>query len=87
DDRIRERVRGGGFKIRLKKASKAVVVDKKENRVKVEKILRVIETPSNKEYARRGIITKGSIIEVESGKAIVVSRPGQDGVINAILMK
>ncbi len=87
DERVKKRVRGGGFKIRLKKVSKAVVIDKTENKVKVERILRVLETPSNKEYARRGIITKGTIIEVESGKAKVISRPGQDGIVNAILMK
>lgn len=87
EERAIERGRGGNLKIRLKRASRAVVIDKKENKVKVEKILRVVETPSNKEYARRGIITKGAIIEVESGKAVVVSRPGQDGVVNAILLK
>ncbi len=83
----KERVRGGNYKIRLKKAVKAVVVNPKTNEVKVEKIVSVVETPANREYARRGIITKGTIIEVESGKAKVVSRPGQDGVINAILLE
>lgn len=87
DEKTIEKGRGGNIKIRLKKASRAVVIDKKENKVKVEKILRVLETPSNKEYARRGIITKGTVIEVESGKAVVVSRPGQDGIVNAVLLK
>ncbi|HID05027.1 MAG TPA: hypothetical protein EYP20_04390, partial [Aigarchaeota archaeon] len=32
-------------------------------------------------------ITKGTIIETELGKAVVTSRPGQDGVINAILLE
>ncbi|AFH43213.1 30S ribosomal protein S8e [Fervidicoccus fontis] len=81
------KVRGGNIKIKLKKASKAVIMSKDGKTVKVEKISRVVETPSNKEFARRGIITKGSIIEVESGKALVVSRPGQDGVINAVLIE
>jgi len=87
EERSVEKGRGGNLKVRLKKASRAVVIDRGENKVRVEKILRVLETPSNKEYARRGIITKGTVIEVESGKAVVISRPGQDGVVNAILLK
>ena len=35
----------------------------------------------------RGIITKGALIETELGKAIVTSRPGQDGVVNALLVE
>ncbi|MCE4622698.1 MAG: 30S ribosomal protein S8e, partial [Desulfurococcales archaeon] len=33
------------------------------------------------------IIVKGAIIETTEGKAIVTSRPGQDGVVNAVLIK
>jgi small subunit ribosomal protein S8e len=31
-------------------------------------------------------MTKGAIIETEMGKAKVTSRPGQDGVVNAVLL-
>jgi SSU ribosomal protein S8E len=47
----------------------------------------VLETPANREYARRGIIVKGAIIQTEMGKAVVTSRPGQDGAVNALLLK
>ncbi|RLF79472.1 30S ribosomal protein S8e, partial [Thermococci archaeon] len=43
--------------------------------------------PANRQYVRRNIITKGAIIQTEIGKAIVTSRPGQDGVVNAVLIK
>jgi small subunit ribosomal protein S8e len=33
------------------------------------------------------VITKGAIIETEKGLAKVVSRPGQDGVVNAVLIE
>ena len=33
------------------------------------------------------MITKGAILETEDGKCKVVSRPGQSGVINAILVQ
>ncbi len=81
------RTRGGNWKVRLKKASHANVLDPESKTYKKVKILRVVETPSNKEYARQSIITKGTIIETEAGLAKVVSRPGQEGVINAILIK
>ena len=81
------RVRGGNYKIRLKRAVYANVVDPKSGTIKKVRITRVLETPSNPNYARMNIITKGSIIETEMGKARVTSRPGQDGVVNAILIE
>ncbi|ABU81949.1 30S ribosomal protein S8e [Ignicoccus hospitalis] len=82
-----ERVRGGNIKVRLRYAAYANVVDPNENVAKKVKILRVLETPANKELARHGIIVKGTKIETELGVAVVTSRPGQDGVINAVLIE
>ncbi len=45
----------------------------------------VAENPSNPNYARRNIITKGAILDTSEGKARVTSRPGQDGQVNAVL--
>ena len=56
-------------------------------KVKKTKILRVLENPTNSDYQRRGVITKGAILETEDGKCRVVSRPGQHGIVNAILVK
>ncbi|MCD6373513.1 MAG: 30S ribosomal protein S8e [Thermococcus sp.] len=79
------RTYGGNRKVRLIEASYANVFD--GGKGKKVKVLRVIENPANRQYVRRDIITKGAIIETEIGKAIVTSRPGQDGVINAVLLK
>ena len=46
----------------------------------------VVENPSNPNYVRRNIITKGAIIETSEGRARVTSRPGQDGQVNAVLV-
>ncbi len=46
----------------------------------------VAENPSNPNYVRRNIITKGAIIETSEGRARVTSRPGQDGQVNATLV-
>ena len=51
------------------------------------KIIKVLENDTNSDYKRRGVITKGAILETEEGKCRVVSRPGQHGVVNALLVK
>ncbi len=57
------------------------------SKVKKTKILKVLENPTNNDYKRRGIITKGAVLEIHEGKCKVVSRPGQSGVVNAIIIK
>ncbi|HSB50189.1 MAG TPA: 30S ribosomal protein S8e, partial [Nitrosopumilaceae archaeon] len=57
------------------------------SKVKKAKIIKVLENPTNNDYQRRGVITKGAILETQEGKCKVVSRPGQHGVVNAILIK
>jgi small subunit ribosomal protein S8e len=56
-------------------------------KVKKAKILKVLKNPSNNDYERRGVISKGAVLETEDGQCRVVSRPGQDGAVNAILIK
>jgi len=46
----------------------------------------VAENPSNPNYARRNIITKGAILDTSEGKVRVTSRPGQDGQVNGVLV-
>lgn len=81
------RVRGGNLKIKCKKASYANVLDPATNTVKKVKIVRVVETPANRELARLAVMTKGSVIETELGLVKVTSRPGQHGIVNAVLIK
>ena len=57
------------------------------SKVKKSKIVRVLENPTNNDYQRRGVITKGAILETEDGKCKVVSKPGQYGSVSAILIK
>ncbi|MEM4296071.1 MAG: 30S ribosomal protein S8e [Candidatus Anstonellales archaeon] len=78
------RTRGGNRKIKVKKDSYANVAT--ENGIKRAKIIKLLQG-NNPDYTREGVITKGSIIETEIGKAIVTSRPNQHGVINAKLIK
>ena len=80
------KTRGNNRKTALKTVSHVnLVLD--NAKIKRSKIIRVLENATNNDYQRRGVITKGAILETENGKCKVVSRPGQDGIINAILVK
>ena len=83
---VTRKVRGKNQKTALKTIDfvNLATVDAK---VKKSKILKVLENPTNNDYQRRGVITKGAILETQDGKCKVVSRPGQNGIVNAILIK
>jgi small subunit ribosomal protein S8e len=80
-----QRTRGGTLKTSLRSAEFANVQDS-QGKIKKVKITRVLRNPANRDYERRGVITKGALIDTEVGNARVTSRPSQDGVINAILV-
>jgi small subunit ribosomal protein S8e len=75
--------RGNTTKFRAVTTDVASVADGEE--VHEATIEQVLENPSNPNYARRNIITKGALIETSEGEARVTSRPGQDGQVNAVL--
>ena len=81
------RTRGGNTKVKLLKDNMANVKVLKKNKIQRVKITTVKENIADPNYVQRNIITKGALIETELGVARVTSRPGQDGVINAILIK
>lgn len=85
--KVTRRVRGNNNKTALKTVEFANISNPEENKTTKSKILRVIKNAANKDYERRGVITKGTVIETELGLARVVSRPGQVGLINAIQLK
>ncbi|MCX8182505.1 MAG: 30S ribosomal protein S8e [Candidatus Methanomethyliaceae archaeon] len=87
ESRSIERAYGGNMKIKLEEALFVNVTDPKTHITKRSRIIKVKDNPSNVDYARRGIITKGAIVETELGDAKITSRPGQHGLLNAILLK
>jgi small subunit ribosomal protein S8e len=50
------------------------------------KITDILESPDNRNFSRLRIMTKGSIISTEAGKAIITNRPGKEGSVNARLI-
>ncbi|MBE6504310.1 30S ribosomal protein S8e [Methanobrevibacter millerae] len=87
EKRLRKiRTRGGNEKLRLASANKINLTDVKSGKTQVTDILGVIENDANPNYVRRNIVTKGAVVETPEGNAKVTSRPGQDGVVNGILI-
>jgi small subunit ribosomal protein S8e len=80
------RTRGGHEKTILMSTNVAHVLDPKTGKTNKAEIKTVLENKANPHYVRRNIITKGAIIDTSIGKAKVTSRPGQDGIINAVLI-
>jgi small subunit ribosomal protein S8e len=87
DTRLKKiRTQGNNRKTRAKTLNMAYVIDQKNNKTSKSEIKSVIGNPANINYIRRNIINKGAIIETSLGKARVTSRPGQTGMINAVLI-
>ncbi len=80
------KTRGKTVKVKLRVAQYVNVITKTGKSKKVE-IIGVKENPANPHYVRRNVVTKGAIIDTKIGQARVTSRPGQDGNINAVLLK
>jgi small subunit ribosomal protein S8e len=79
-------VYGGNEKACALRAQFANVTNPADGTTKKAKIETVEENGANPNYVRRNLLTKGAIIRTEIGRARIMSRPGQDGVINAVLL-
>ena len=80
------RGRGRSVKVKVLRDKYACVTDSKSGKTEKVEIMRVVKNPANVDYNRRGVMTKGAIIETPKGLARVTSRPGQNGIINAVLI-
>ena len=81
------RTRGGRLNFGLRYANKANIYDPSTSKTLRTDIIRVTANPANREYERRGVITRGATIETKLGKARVTSKPSDDGVVNGVLIK
>ncbi len=88
EKRVRtERTRGGNEKTRLLGENKVNLYDPSTKKFDVVEVDSVLESPADINYVRRNIMVKGSIVETKKGKAKITNRPGQEGAINAVLIK
>lgn len=81
------RKKGGDLKQILLSSDTANVLDIKTKNFEQLKIESVLENPANRHFIRRNILTKGTIIKTSKGNARITSRPGQEGTVNAVLIK
>jgi len=85
--KVREvRNRGGSSKTIMIAADTINLLDPKTKKCVKAKVKNVIENPANRHFVRRNIMTKGTIVETDKGKARITNRPGQEGTINAVLV-
>lgn len=88
EPRISEkRGRGGNGKRRAFAVNIVNVTDPSTGKSQKTEIQGVVRNPANVDYQRRGVITKGAILDTPLGEAKVTSRPGQHGVVNAVLLQ
>ena len=80
------RVMGANRKLRMRRADTGNLDGRKSKSFRQIKIKTITDNPANRHFIRRNIMTKGSVIDTEIGKARITSRPGQDGIINAVLI-
>jgi len=81
------KMRGGEEKCFLLSGDVANVYDGKQKKYVKTKILTVVDNAANRHFIRRNIITKGAIVKTELGNARITSRPGQEKMINAVLVE
>lgn len=77
--------RGGTEKVVAKRTQTVNLAT--DGEVKEVEIESVEENEANPNFVRRSLLTKGTVIQTEEGKARITSRPGQDGVVNAELIE
>ncbi len=78
--------RGKNTKQVLKSTDMINVLDPKTGKTAKSKILTVVENDANRHYVRMNVLSKGAIVKTELGDAKITSRPGQHGVVNAVLL-
>jgi small subunit ribosomal protein S8e len=83
----KKRGRGNNLKLRALSVNSVNVTDPATGKSQKTEIRSVVKNPANVDYQRRGVITKGAVVETPLGQALVTSRPGQHGIINAVLIQ
>ncbi len=80
------KIRNNNIKTKTMSENTINLADPKTKKTTKATIKSIVDNPANRHFTRRNIITKGTIIETEKGKARITSRPGQEGAINAVLI-
>ncbi|MEM3304988.1 MAG: 30S ribosomal protein S8e, partial [Thermoplasmata archaeon] len=74
-------------KIKILSTNMVNMYDPQTKTMKKVKIITVKENNADPHYIQRNIINKGAVVLTEAGLVRITSRPGQDGVLNGILIR
>lgn len=80
------RIMGGKIKTKILVAESVNVYDPQTKKYKKAKILTVVESPANRHFVKRNIITKGCVVKTDAGNVKITSRPGQVGMLDGVLL-
>lgn len=80
------RVRGGIIKRVLLKTDTINLINLKTRKALKATIKIVVDNPANRNFVRANILTKGTIVDTDKGKARITNRPGQEGTVNGVLI-
>jgi small subunit ribosomal protein S8e len=80
------RVRGAARKVRILSDNQVNVYDPATKVTKMAKATTVTQNDANPNYVQRNILSKGCVVQTELGLVKILSRPGQHGVLNGILL-
>ncbi len=88
-DRQCKRVRtmGGNSKDRLLKEKTINVFNPQQKKAEKATMQTVVDNKANKNFIRRNIITKGTIVNTDKGQVQITNRPGQEGTVNGVLVE
>lgn len=88
-ERQRKRIRtmGGNSKDRLLKENTVNVFNPQEKKAEKATMQTVVDNKANKNFIRRNIITKGTIVNTDKGQVQITNRPGQEGSVNGVLVQ
>ncbi len=80
------RTMGGNEKLRAISLTEVNYYDSKKKKADKAKMISVEENTANRHYKRANIITKGTLVKTDKGFIKVTNRPGQDGLVQGILL-
>jgi len=81
------RVSGGNIKFYNLASNIINLIDPATKKCTKAIIKTVTDNPANRNYVRRNILTKGTIVDTDKGRARITNRPGQEGTLNGVLVQ
>lgn len=78
---------GGNRKSKLLAEQTINAFDPKSKKAVKAKMTTVVENKANRNFIRRNILTKGTVVDTDKGKVKITNRPGQEGTLNGIIVE